>query len=152
MTAPVVPLRANNSLVAQAWLRLAVPGVGVATRLPQPDAAMRTAGFIRVPVVGGSPDTYSPLRAPVVTAECWAAPATEGSSKVPTARANALAEAVIAATYDRALMDRVLDLGAGYPAARVRTVQALSEPLESPDDPGNFGRFDIDLLLLWSTQ
>lgn len=152
MSAPVIPLRANNTLVASAWLKLAVPGVGVATRLPAADAAMRTAGFIRVVPVGGSPDLYSPLRSPVVTAECWAAPATEGSSKVPTARANALAEAVIAATYDEALMDVVLDLGAGYPDVRVRTVQALSEPLESPDDPSNYGRFDVDLLLLWSTQ
>ena len=152
MTA-AIPLRANADLISVSWLKLAVPGVGVATTLPKVSdtPALRTDGFIRVLTVGGSPDLDNPWRQPVVTAECWAAPAVEGSDKPPWGRANSLAEAVIAACYDRALMDRVLDLGA-YPDVRVRTVVALSEPRRVENDPGNWARYDVDLLLTWSTQ
>lgn len=152
MTA-AIPLRANADILSVAWLKLAVPGVGVATSLPRvaDTPALRTDGFVRVLTVGGSPDLYVPMRAPVVTAECWAAPAVEGSDKVPWGRANSLAEAVVAATYDLALMDRVLDLGA-YPDVRVRTVTALSEPRRAENDPANFARYDVDLLFTWTTQ
>lgn len=143
---------ANADLVAQAWLRLALAGVGVATSLPKADAAMRTVGFVRVLAVGGSPDMYVPLRSPVVSAECWAAPATEGSDKPPWGRANTLAERIVAAAYDPALMDVTLDLSSAgdYSPAHVRTVIALSEPRRVPDDPGNFARFDVDLLFTWA--
>lgn len=150
MTA-AIPLRANADLVAAAWLRLAVPGIGVATTLPSVTAAMRTDGFIRVLTVGGSPDVDNAFRAPVVAAECWAAPATEGSAQPPWGRANSLAEAVVAATYDRALMNVVLPLG-DYPDVRVRTVVALSEPRRVENDPANYARYDVDLAFTWTTQ
>lgn len=148
MTA-ALPLRANHDLVAVAWLKLAVPGIGVATSLPAVDSALRTGGFVRALTVGGSPDLYVPMRAPVVSAECWAAPAVDGSTKVPWGRANALAEAVVAATYNPALMGVELDLG-DYPSARVHTVVALSEPRRIENDPANWARYDVDLLFRWT--
>lgn len=143
----------NAELVASAWLRLAVPGIGVATTLPKVDAAMRTSGFLRVQTVGGTPDTYVPMRAPVVAVEAWAAPATDSSSQPPWGRANTLAERVLAATYNPVLMNVAVDLSSAgdYLPARVRTVVAVSEPRRVTDDPSNFARFDLDLLFTWAT-
>jgi hypothetical protein len=147
-----VPLLPNTELVAMAWLRLAVE-VGVATTLPSDVAPLRTSGFVRVATIGGSPNRDVPMRAPVVAAECWAAPSTPGSSKPPWNRANGIAEQVVAATYDPALMGVLVDLsGVGdYSPARVHTVVALTEPRRIENDPGNFGRYDIDLLLSWTS-
>ncbi|NUR24991.1 MAG: hypothetical protein HOV76_14680 [Hamadaea sp.] len=141
----------NNTIVAAAWLRLAVPGIGVATKLPTDLTPLRTSGFIRIAGVGGSPDLYVPMSRPAVQVECWAAPANEGSSKPPWNRANELAEQVKQAAYDRALMGVTVDLSSvgDYGPARVETVQALSEPTQVENDPSNLARYDIDLLLSW---
>jgi hypothetical protein len=146
-----VTLPPNTDLVAAAWLRLAVPGVGVATTLPSDVAPLRTAGFVRVATVGGSPGRDVPMRNPVVVAECWAAPAAS-SAKPPWNRANGIAEQIMAATFDPALMGVLIDLSAvgDYAPARVHTVVALTEPGRVDDDPSNFARFDIDLLLSWT--
>jgi len=146
------PLRPTGELVAIAWLKLAVPGIGVATTLPSDATALRTSGFLQARTVGGSPDLYLPMRAPVVAVSCWAAPSTEGSSKPPWNRANSLAERIVAATYDRALMDVTVDVSASdYTDAHVRTVVALSEPIRVEDDPGNYARYDVDLLVRWGS-
>src|SRR4051812_9424101 len=94
----------NTELVAAQWLRLAVPTIGVATTLPADVAPLRTSGFVRVATIGGSPNRDVPMRAPVVAAECWAAPATAGSSKPPWNRANGIAEQIMDACYQSALM------------------------------------------------
>jgi hypothetical protein len=142
----------NAELVAAAWLRLALPGIGVATTLPADVTPLRTDGFVRIAGVGGSPDRYVPMSHPAVQVECWAAPASEGSSKPPWNRANQLAEKVKQATYDPALMGVRLDLSSvgDYSPARVHTVVALSEPTRVENDPGSFARYDVDLLLSWS--
>ena len=143
---------ANGEIVAIGWLRLALPGYGVATTLPSLVTDIRTGGFVQVRGVGGTPEMYLPVRRPVVAASCWAAPATEASSKPPWGRANTLAERLIAATYDEALMDVELDLsGFGdYDPARVLTVVALSEPVRIENDPANFARYDVDLAFTWT--
>lgn len=143
----------SSDLVAVAWLRLALPGFGVATTLPADATPLRTDGFVRVLTVGGTPETYVPLRRPVVAAECWAAPATQASSKPPWGRSANLAELLVAATYNRALMDVTLDLSSqgDYSPAHVRTVIALSEPRRIENDPANYARFDLDLAFTWAT-
>lgn len=153
MTLPVL-LSPNTDLVAVAWLRripkVADYGVGVATSLPADDAPLRERGFIRVTVVGGTPDLYVPLRRPIVAAECFAAPA-EGSSKVPWARAGQLAEWVWESTYDGAMRDLPLDMPQdGYGRARVLTVSALTEPRRVPGDEAGYARFDVELELNWT--
>ncbi len=142
----------SSDLVAAAWLRLALPGFGVATTLPADATPLRTSGFVRLLTVGGTPERDVPMRRPVVAAECWAAPATEASSKPPWGRAANLAEQLVAATYDRSLMDVTIDLSSqgDYSPARVRTVIALSEPRRIENDPANYARFDVDCEFLWT--
>lgn len=145
-------LRPTSELVAVGWLTRALPGVGVGTRLPAADDAMRAKGYVRTGVVGGSADVDVPRRVPVVVAECWVPP-TAGSHLPPWNRAGELAELVLAATYDRALMGVTVDLsGVGsYASARVLTVVALGEPRRVPSDPNNWARQELDLALTWTT-
>lgn len=148
--APAGPYAPTSELVGRAWLALAVPYVRVGDELPQPtDELMRTVGFIRTQVVGGSKDRDVPFRRPVLTAECWVAPTAEDA--VRWNRAGRLAQWVMAAVDDPALMGRVVDLTAfgSYRPARVHTVIALGEP-QRVDDPGNFARFDIPLTVNWT--
>lgn len=136
----------TSTAVARAWLTRAVPGVAVGTALPEADAATRTAGFIRVQVVGGGPGGDVPWRAPVIGAECWIAPE---NGRASWARAEQLAARVLAATFDPAHQGVVLTLPGDYAAPRVHTVLALTEPTHVAD-PGDWSRFDLDLLVHWT--
>lgn len=153
MTAPA--LKAPNSdLVAVAWVRsipeLIASSVGVATELPADDAPIRQYGFVALIGSGGSPDPNVPIRRPVMTAQCWAAPNATGSKKAPWSRAAGIAEWIWQATYDRTLQALRLDLsGLKHGPAVVDTVTALSEPRRIYGDPSDFARFDVDLLFTW---
>lgn len=151
MSTPLLP---TTDLVAIAWLRLiaGLPAQQIATKLPKDVTILRTVGFVTTQIVGGNPHPDVPMRQPVVTASCWAAPAA-GSEKVPWGRAANLAEPIMAATYDRDLMDAEVDLTGfdpDYLPARVRTVLALTEPVRVEGDPSGFARFDIDLRINWT--
>ena len=141
----------NTYLVAQAWLQLAVPGPRVGDILPAADDALRTDGFLLPRIFPGAIGRYVPLRSPVVTVECWVAPPVGGSPQPPWNHAAQLAELVIAATYDRALANVLIDLSAvgGYALARVLTSYAVGDPQRMPNDPGGFARYDVDISLTW---
>jgi hypothetical protein len=146
-------LRPTSELVAVGWLKLAVPGVsGVDTRLPAADDAMRASGFVRVDVVGGSPAVDVAYRRPVLVAECWVPPAV-GSHVPPWNQSGQIAQQIIDATFDQALMGVAVDLsgvpGGGYVSARVDTVVALGEPVRVPADPNNFARHEVRLQFRW---
>lgn len=147
---PAPPYSPTTDLVSRAWLRLAVPYVRVDDQLPKPDAALRSVGFIRAVTVGGGMDLDVPLRRPMVTAECWVAPSEE-SLNVAWNAAGRLAQWVIDATDNRALMGRLVVLTAfgAYSPARVHTVVATSEP-QRVEDPGRFARYDVDLQINWT--
>jgi hypothetical protein len=150
----------TTRFVAAGWLQLAVPGVGVGTELPDPGeqdqaaayAAARTNGFMRTAQVGGSPHRYVPMREPVVQVECWFPPPASGK-QASWARAEQLANRVVAATYERSLMGRLIDLSTvgNYAPARVHTVIALSEPDPVEEDDSDWSRFDVDLEFRWTT-
>lgn len=142
----------STDLTAVEWLRLinGLPSTSIGTTLPAADAVLRSTGFIQVTGTGGTPSRDFPLHAPVVTVDCWAAPAVEGSAKVPWGRATDYAGLVWLATFDWSLMNRKVTLPHGYPAAWVRTAIALSEPRRIPDDPSGFARVQVDVLLNWS--
>ena len=144
-------LRPTSELVAVGWVGLALPGVGVGTRLPAPDDAMRANGFVRCAVVGGHPAIDLPVRSPVIVAECWVPPA-DGSHLPPWNQAGELAEQLVAATFDRALAGVAVDLSAvgSYAAARVLTVIALGEPRRVDGDPNNWARHELDLQFTWT--
>lgn len=157
MTAPL--LLPTTRYVVAGWLQLAVPGVGVGSELPDPDEqdqaaayeAARAAGFMRTALVGGSPDRYVPMREPVVQVECWFPPPASGR-QASWARAEQLANRVLAATYDGSLMGRLIDLSqvGSYAPARVHTVTALSEPDPVQEDQSDWARYDLDVSLMWT--
>jgi hypothetical protein len=153
MTPPLV-LLPNTDLVAVQWLRrnskFSAKGVGIATSLPA-DRAKIVTGFITTQIVGGSPEIELPIRHPVVAVSHWAAPAVEGSSKVPWPQASALAEWTWEQTWDRADQNVTLSFSLpGYAQARVFTVEALTEPRRVEDDPSGYARVDVDLLFHWT--
>jgi hypothetical protein len=145
-------LRPSGTLVGLGWIGLAIPDVRAGIRVPAADDGLRTGGFLRVQVSGGSPDRDVPLRTTVVAFECWVAPPLDGTVVNAWFRAEHLAERVIAATYDPTLMGRQIDLsGTGtYAAAYVRTATALAEPRRVDNDPSNWARFDVDVALAWT--
>lgn len=151
---PGPPYPPFTDLVARGWLRLALPFVDVGDRLPKPSPALRAVGFIRTVTVGGNVDVDVPLRRPIVTAECWVAPAVEGQGQdyEPWNAAGGLAQWVIDATYRRELMGVEVDLTdfGAYRPARVHTVIANPEPRRVEGDPGHFARYDVDLQINWT--
>lgn len=139
--------------VAAGWLNLAVPGVGVGVELPQAvDDDVRAKGFMRTANAGGSPGIYVQMRRPVVQVECWFPPPLKGQP-ASEARAEQLANRVLVATYDGALMGQLLDLSrfGSYAPARVHTVVAISEP-DEVDEESDWARFDLDLLFRWTPE
>lgn len=157
MTALLLP---TTKLVVIGWLKLAVPGPGVDTDLPDPNdpdqaaayAAVQTDGFLRIAGAGGSPDRDVPMRSPVTQVECWFAPRPDRKTTSARSRAEQLANRVLNASYDEAFMGQVIDLSTigSYAPARVHTVTALTEPDEVAEDKSDWSRFDIDIELLWS--
>lgn len=157
MSALLLP---TTTLVAVGWLKMAVPGPAVGTDLPDPDdpaqaaayVAMQTDGFLRIANVGGSPDLYLPMRAPVEQVECWFPPPAGRTAGAARSRAEQLANRVLNATYDPALMGQVIDLSTvgSYAPVRVHTVSAFTEPDEVEADKSDWSRFDVDIELLWS--
>lgn len=144
-------LSPSSTVVAVGWFSLAVPDVGVDRKLPSATNAMRSNGFVRIQLAGGSPDVDVASRSPVIAAECWVPPSAAGDSLAPWNQAEHLAERLIEATYDRTLMNVAVDLsGLGdYGPAHVFTVVALGEPRQGPDDPSNWARFDVTAQLTW---
>lgn len=144
--------KANSELVALAWLSSAtgIESGQVATTLPSDASTWETNGFVLVPgVVGGTPQLYYALREPVVQVETFAV--NRSSGKPPWGKAASLFELLVAATYDKALMERTLTLPAGYPQARVMTAHFMSEPRRMPGDDSSYARFVADLALHWIT-
>lgn len=148
MSTPLLPTTVE---VAQAWLRLAAPGVHVDEELPtlKDLPALATLGAIRITPVSGSPNPYVPMRSPVITAECWVA-ATDSTRKRAWHLAGQLAERLVAASFDRALMGADVDLPGDYRNARVHTATALADPERVEDEESGWARVDVDLELLWT--
>jgi hypothetical protein len=148
-----VILLPNSELVAIAWIS-SIQGLqvdGVATQLPADEATWNTYGFITVAVIGGNPNPDMNLRKPTFQVDCWAN--NPGSDKVPWWRANALAEQVRAATYDRVRLHRGVTITAGgkaYPNVIVDAVTMLTEPRRGYGDPGDYARYSLDLQMIWA--
>lgn len=152
MTDPLELLEPHTEIVAEAWLSLALPDVPNGHDLPPADAATREHGFVQVSVTGGGVGQETPMNFPVVTVTAWLPPADPGSRYVRWNEAHHIAQRVVRATYDPALMGRAVDLSAvgEYAPALVRTVLALSVPRRGPDDPGYFARVECDLQVNWT--
>lgn len=146
-------LRPTSELVAVGWVSLALPGVGVGTRLPAADDDMRANGYVVVDVLGGVPAVDMEYRASVVVCECWVPPAV-GSHLPPWNQSGQIAQALLDATYDPSLMGVTVDLSAvgdgEYGSARVDTVTALDEPIRVVDNAkNNWARHELRLSVRW---
>lgn len=143
----------TTELVAVGWLKL-VPGApaAVGTELPGPDssgvAPWAADGAITVLAVGGGRHMYVALRSPIVTVDCWAAPATP-SRHPPFGLANQLAETVIAHTYSDGGKEEIDVPLAGYNDARVLSAWPVSEPRRIPEEGTGYAHYSFDLALHW---
>jgi hypothetical protein len=148
-----VILTPTSELVGVAWIST-IPEIqvdGVATQLPADEGTWNVYGFITVAIVGGSPENNVNIRKPVFQVDCWAN--RPGSDKVPWWRANALAEQVRSATYDRQHSHRGIPISAGgkqYPGAVVLAATMLTEPRRGYGDPGDYARYSCDIQLIWT--
>lgn len=139
----------NNELVAVALLKL-VPELGsrVATDLPADNSTWSASGFVQVAAVGGSPDMYLPVAAPVVSVDCWAV--APNSGKPPWGKASGLAEYIRAALKSGTIaFPARVTLPADYSKADVTGAWMLSEPRRVRDDAADFAHFQFDLQLNW---
>lgn len=157
MTVPTpLILRANSELVVMAYLRdqvLAAYGSVVGAVLQGPDDqgryAWADAGFVQPSSVGGTINANVPLRSPVISIDVWAV--RPNSKRPPWNQAFAVAETIIAATYDTTGYDThaVVSLPDGYPDARVTGFRVLTEPGRRPSDPSDFARVGFDVEIVW---
>jgi hypothetical protein len=158
MSIPPLPLLPNDELVATAWIG-SIPGLNpamVGTQLP-PDvdsdgstAAWIATGFIKLAVVGGTPDALLPVNRPVLQVDCWAT--VPGSNKPPWQKAAALASVIRYATWDRIRIPRPLVAavnGVQYPLAVVQSAYLATAPRRLYDDQGDYARYQFDLGLVW---
>lgn len=149
----VIAKRATTDLVAVAWLKGLVGDI-VATTMPHP-AAGTAFDFVTVHTAGGSTNMYVPMREPVVSIDCWSAPA--ASVKPPWNRATALAEAIVAGCLDHEANPRPLTLPTGYPGARVLSAHVVQDPRrpvvpgagDNSADLGSWARIIMAIQLHW---
>lgn len=139
----------TSEQVAVAWLKTidGVPVNGVATTLPGDNSTWAASGFVTVTTVGGSPGVDTPLSHPVVQVDCWAC--NVNSQKPPWGKAGSLASLIKHACYRDPFPQVVLDLGAQFHQAMVQAVYAVTEPRRLTDDPADFARVSMDLLVHW---
>jgi len=151
-----LPLHANNELVTLAWIRDVVTAYGVSagTTLQGPDPETLVlpwgdVGFVTTLTVGGSVNTNTPMREPVMSVECVAA--NVGKSRPPWGRAIGIAELIIRATEwtGWGSTARAVVLPSGYPGARVWDGSALTEPKRVPSDEAGYARYSFDMSMSW---
>ena len=154
MTVPLA-LRANPELVVMAFLRARLAAydtaVGAVLQGPGTDGTLSWAGvgFVQPTTTGGTINPNVPVRTTVVSLDVWAA--TPKSKRPPWGQAFAVAETIIAATYDTEVYDThtVVTLPSGYPDARVTGFRALTEPSRRPSDPSDYARVGFDVEIVW---
>lgn len=134
--------------VTVAWLQTVaqVDPTKVATSLPADASVWGSTGFWQVTVVGGSLGLDTPLWAPVVAVDCWAA--VPNSNRPPWGRAGSYAAAVLAGTYS-ARQVGALSFGEEFHPVRVTTCRPLSMPRRVQQDEAGFARVQLDIELTY---
>lgn len=126
----------------------------VGTSLPRDTTGWASTGFVQVSgTVGGSPHPSLPRRSPVMSLDCWAVSA---GNRPPWRQANVLAEICrVALETPRGVMV-TLTLPTGYPACRVLSARAVTEPVKrpvpqpgGPGDSASWARYGFDMIMNW---
>lgn len=136
----------NSTLVAVAWFN-SIPGIEAASQLPK-DTAWGPTGFVRVEVVGGSPNAYLPQGEPVVEVHCSAVQPDTGRPLWNVA--GNVASAVIRALRDETTKQRTLTLPIGYADCRVIQAYAVGEPTRDLDDEGSYACWSFPIFFRWT--
>ena len=165
MTTPTLPLRLNDSFVAEAWLA-AVPEIAalggaamVGSELPpdvDPDtgkvAAWVSTGYIMTTVFGGTPDPMLPVNKPVMQVDCVAT--VPGSNSPPWPDAEALAQAVKYACWHWNQIPQPVAVsvnGVAYPSAIVQSAWVVRTFERMYADAADYARVQGDIALTWVT-
>lgn len=158
LTKPYLP---TSELVAMSWLKANAPAFGatadkIATTLPRDASTWFDTGFITVRAIAGT--NYQPngtRRTSIVQLDAWWSPSTGAmsSGKVPWGKANALMEAVVAATEHpvTGYSSRVpLALPDYVPVVVLAAYPAYGEPMRMEGDPNGYARYQMDLAIDWA--
>jgi hypothetical protein len=165
MTTPAVPLRLNDSYVADAWIA-SIPEIaaveGPAMTGPQlppdvdPDtnlpAAWVQTGFIMTSVYGGTPDPMLPVHKPTLQVDCFFT--VPGSNDPPWESAEALAQAVQYGCWRWNQVPRLVPVtvnGVAYPSATVMSAWVLRTFMRMYSDAADYARVQGDIQLVWKT-
>lgn len=138
---------ATPDMVAAAWIA-SLPGMTtdmVGAQLPENSASWAASGYVTVTVVGGSPNKYIPLSAPVFKVDCWTCNPDTGLP--PWGKAKNLAETVRQGIY----LDTEdwLTLPHCDQSARVVSAYFTHEPRATYGDTGDYACMTVDLSLHW---
>lgn len=164
MTTLFPPLQPTDILVAVTWIAT-IPGFTAAMAgatlppdtdedehgRPRPAPWLKT-GFVTVTPAGGGPDPYLPRHEPVLGIDCWAS--VPGSSSPPWNKAEALGEAIWAATMQRTGFNRPLTplvSGVAYPTAVVQSAYLTNGFKRLYSDAADYARVTANLALSWVT-
>jgi hypothetical protein len=165
VSTPTLPLRLNDSFVAEAWIATipdiaAVGGAAmVGSELPPaalPDsnkpAPWVSTGFIMTTVYGGTPDPMLPIHKPVMQVDCFAT--VPGSNDPPWEDAEALAQAVQYACWQWNTTARPVPVcvnGVTYPTAIVLSAWVIRTFQRMYSDAADYARIQGDVQLIWKT-
>lgn len=140
--------RANSELVAVGFLKnILDQSGGIGARLPGDTSTWAKTGFVKIAVVGGSPNIYAPLRRPVIDVQAkWIA---LNSKQPPWYAANDLAERILAGCYGAYQRPVEAILPAGFERALVQSAYALTEARRIGGDDSNIATYQFDLQLNW---
>lgn len=135
----------SDEQVAIAWLKScpSLSGIDVATSLAA-EHSWTTSRFIQVTSapLGLAPHPYVPFHNPRIIVSCW------GKPKYWNDAADVV-QLVRSETY-RVSSARTVEIPVeGFDSAKVKSVQALSEPVRVPNDPNNLTRYDIAIGFEW---
>jgi len=159
VTVTPLPLKANAELTTAAYVRAIVAAydtaVGAVLQGPDPSGVVQwgPTGFVQFTTVGDPIDMYVPVRHSVVSLDIWAVN-TGSSKKPPWNLAYSIAETIIAAQYDLAVIGAgdthaVVSLPSGYPNARVAGFVMRNGPMRRPSDQADFAHLGMEAEISW---
>ncbi len=136
---------ANSVVVAWVSSIPELEGTGVATRLPPITQWRGKKIFVTTRTVGGAPDPYTGLRAPVASIHCWSPP---GEWK----RANNLATVILESCFGDGSETRRVTISSSFYPADVKSVLPQREPIEILSDPMDLAHVSFDLQLVFAVR
>jgi hypothetical protein len=141
--------------VVTTWLAT-LPGITTAMvgrQLPQPDPAgnlsWAASGYLTPYGLGGTPNIYAPVAAPVIGIKCWAVDPNTGQP--PWGLAANLAETIRAGCFSNC-QPQYLTVPYADRQATLMSVYMLTEPRTAFGDLGDYACYDCELQFFWHAR